>query len=523
MAKKVAVLDLGTNSFHMLLARIDTEWERVEIDRQARAFVFLGEGMEETRPPAFSEAKMEQALSVLRSFWKEGQDYGAEVWLACGTEAFRRAANGPLLLSLIRQTLGLEVRILTGAEEAHLIYEGVRHGLLLPRDKHLVVDIGGGSVEFILGEDNQILHLTSLPLGVTRLKNQFVQEDPLSPATVAAIQAHVDQTLAPFLDSIRGMTVSYLIGSSGTFKTLGRLVAHHVDDTAGAKSIHGYRFAPALFTPIYQKLLTLPLAERLRLKGMQAERAPLIPYGAIVVGRILSHLPIQTIMISGYALREGILYDYARKLFQGHDPAVLPQREAAVQALAHRYHLPLRHAEITRQWAEALFDQLVSLHRLSPTEKEWLSYAAFLHDIGHYINPSGHHKHGQYIILHSPMPGFSSEELLIISNLVRYHRKSLPSSEHFHYAVLSKGQKKVIGYLAPLLRLSDQLAKYLQEPPMHIEVSWTDEKVALVLSTTQARAALHLTAIRAEVQDFFERSYNRRLEISFRWVPRPVS
>jgi len=319
------------------------------------------------------------------------------------------------------------------------------------------------------------------------------------------------------------MTVSYLIGSSGTFKTLGRLVAHHVDDTAGAQSIHGYRFAPALFTPIYQKLLTLPLAERLRLKGMQAERAPLIPYGAIVVGRILSHLPIQTIMISGYALREGILYDYARKLFQGHDPAVLPQREAAVQALAHRYHLPLRHAEITRQWAEALFDQLVSLHRLSPTEKEWLSYAAFLHDIGHYINPSGHHKHGQYIILHSPMPGFSSEELLIISNLVRYHRKSLPSSEHFHYAVLSKGQKKVIGYLAPLLRLSDQLAKYLQEPPMHIEVSWTDEKVALVLSTTQARAALHLTAIRAEVQDFFERSYNRRLEISFRWVPRPVS
>jgi Exopolyphosphatase len=135
MAKKVAVLDLGTNSFHLLLARIDVEHERVEIDRQARVFVFLGEGMEATQPPSFSEAKMEQALSVLRSFWKEGEDYGAQVWLACGTEAFRRAANGALFLSLIRQTLGLEVRILTGMEEARLIYEGVRHGLRLPPRK----------------------------------------------------------------------------------------------------------------------------------------------------------------------------------------------------------------------------------------------------------------------------------------------------------------------------------------------------------------------------------------------------
>jgi len=523
MAKKVAVLDLGTNSFHLLLARIDVEHERVEIDRQARVFVFLGEGMEATQPPSFSEAKMEQALSVLRSFWKEGEDYGAQVWLACGTEAFRRAANGALFLSLIRQTLGLEVRILTGMEEARLIYEGVRHGLRLPQEKHLVVDIGGGSVELILAENNEILHLTSLPLGVTRLKNQFPDEDPLSPSTIQQIKAHIDQTLQPYLESIRGIEVRYLIGSSGTFKTLGRLVAHHVDDATGAQSIHGYRFAAALFQPIYQKLTTLPLKQRLRLKGMQAERAPLIPYGAIVVERLLAHLPIQTILISGYALREGILYDYARKLFQGHDPEVLPLREASVQALAHRYQLSLRHAEITRLWAEALFDHLAPLHRLSQTEREWLSYAAFLHDIGHYINPSGHHKHGQYIILHSPMPGFSSEELLLISNLVRYHRKSLPSSEHFHYAVLSKSQKKVIGYLAPLLRLADQLAKYLQEPPGPLETSWNDEKVEVVIPTTHAQAGSHLPAIRAEVEDFFERGYNRRLLISFRWVPLPVS
>jgi len=523
MSKKVGVLDLGTNSFHLVLARIDVERERVEIDRQARVFVFLGEGMENTDPPSFPEAKMEQALSVLRSFWQEGEDYGVQVWIACGTEAFRRAANGPLFLSLIRQTLGLEVRTLTGAEEAHLIYEGVRYGLVLPREKHLVVDIGGGSVELILAENNNILHLTSLPLGVTRLKNQFPKEDPLSPSTIEQIRSHVDQTLQPFLESIRGLPVSYLIGSSGTFKTLGRLVAHHVDDAMGAQSIHGYRFAAALFQPIYQKLMTLPLSQRLRLKGMQAERAPLLPYGAIVVERLLTHLPIQTIIISGYALREGLLYDYAKKLFQGHDPEMLPQRETTVQALAHRYHLPIRHAEITRQWAEALFDQLLPLHRLSQTEKEWLAYAAYLHDIGHYINPSGHHKHGQYIILHSPMPGFSSDELLIIANLVRYHRKSLPSSEHFHYSVLSKPQKKIIGYLAPLLRLADQIAKYLQEPPSHIETSWTNEKLEMVLATAHAQAASYLSAIRAEVEDFFERGYNRRLSISFRWVPLPAS
>ncbi len=519
MAKKVAVLDLGTNSFHLLLARLDQAQERIEVDRRAREFVFLGQDLDATDPPAFSEEKMTQALSVLRSFRGLGDEYGAEVWLVCGTEAFRRAANGPLFLELIRQTVGLEVRILSGMEEARLIYEGVRHGLSLPAEKALLVDIGGGSVELILVEKAEILHLTSVPLGVTRLRSLFHGEDPLSAANVQALERHIDQTLQPFLKAIQGVTVYLLIGSSGTFKTLGRLVAHHIDDAMGAQSIHGYRFAAILFQPIYQKLLTLPLSQRLRLKGMQAERAPLLPYGAVVAERLLRHLPIQTVMISGYALREGILYDYAKRVFHGHDPQSLPQREASVQVMAQRYQMPTRHAEVTRAWAEHLYELLRPLHRLSDTEKEWLAYAAYLHDIGHYVNPSGHHKHGQYLILHSPMPGFSSEELLVIANLVRYHRKSLPSSEHFHYNVLPKPQKKVIGLLAPLLRLADQFAKYLQELPQGLEVSWNEEKVELVVMTRQAQGAIYLPAILSEAEDFFERSYNRRLSIGFRWVP----
>ncbi len=517
MAEKIGILDLGTNSFHLLIG-LFKEGE-VRVLRQAREFVFLGRDLADGTKPAFTTQAMERALKAIQHFLAVGQAEGVQTWLACATEAFRRAANGADLLEAIRHEYGLSVRILSGAEEAQLIYLGVSQGLLLPEEPHLVVDIGGGSVELILGENGRVLHLTSLPLGVTRLQGLFGAEDPLSGATLARIRSHVDQLLEPFLTEIKGIYVTHLIGSSGTFKTLGRLIAHHVGDAMGAQSIHGYRLAPLVFYPVAQKLLSLPLAERLRLKGMQAERAPLIPFGVVVVERLLARLPIQTMTISGYALREGLLYDYAQKAFGGRLPQALSQREEAVRALASRYQVTQHHAEIARAWAEKLFDELRPLHRLGAEEQEWLAYAAYLHDIGHFINPSGHHKHGQYIILNSPMPGFGSEELLIISNLVRYHRKSLPSSEHFHYSVLSRTQKKVIGYLAPLLRLADQLAKYLQEPPQAIQVELRDLQVELTLPTAQSEAYKYLSAILGEVEAFFERSYNRRLSITFRWVP----
>lgn len=517
MVEKVGILDLGTNSFHLLIGLL-REGE-VRVLRQAREFVFLGRDLEEGPKPVFTAEAMERAISTIEHFVAMGEAEGVQTWVACATEAFRRAENGSDLLEALRHEYGLSVRLLSGAEEAQLIYLGVSQGLILPEEPHLVVDIGGGSVELILGKQGGILHLTSLPLGVTRLQARYGSEDPLSSATIGRISEHVDALLEPFLAEIKGFYVTHLIGSSGTFKTLGRLIAHHVGDSMGAQSIHGYRFAPLTFYPVAQKLLSLSLAERLRLKGMQAERAPLIPFGVVVVQRLLARLPIQTVTISGYALREGILFEYAQKVFGGRLPQTLSQREESVRLIASRYQVSQHHAETTRAWAERLFDELRPLHRLGSQEKEWLAYAAYLHDIGHFINPSSHHKHGQYIVLNSPMPGFSSEELLIIGNLVRYHRKSLPSSEHFHYSVLSRNQKKVIGYLAPLLRLADQLAKYLQEPPKGMEVVLEDTQMGLIIPTARSEAHKYLPAILGEVEAFFERSYNRRLSITFRWVP----
>lgn len=518
MPEKIAAFDLGTNSFHLLIAVIDRERQEVRIERRRREFVFLGRELVGD-PPHFTESGIERAVEVLRHLMKEVRQSGVSTILACGTEAFRRAANASLLLETIRQELGIEVRLLSGAEEARLIHEGVRNGLLLPEEPYLVTDIGGGSVEFIWAEKGEVRYLFSVPLGVTLLQQRFPEPDPLSPAVIEQIKALIHDMLEPHLRTITKENIRHLIGTSGTFKTLGRLVAHHAGDSAAAQTIHGYRFGPMLFYPVYKKLMTLPLSARLQLKGMQAERAPLLPYGAILVYEVLRLFPIQTITISEYALREGMIYDYARQLFDL--PALLerPLRERTIRALGEKYQLPVPHAELTRQWAERLFDLLHPLHQLTTTEREWLSYAAYLHDIGHFINPSGHHKHGLYIILNSPMPGFSSEEILLLANLVRYHRKSLPSSEHFHYAALPRSQKKLIGLLAPLLRLADQMAKYLQHEPRRVSAIWTDTQVEILADTTDGGAGRHLTSITSEVQDFFERSYNRRLSLKLAWQP----
>ncbi|MCS7162070.1 MAG: Ppx/GppA family phosphatase [Bacteroidia bacterium] len=518
MHKRIAALDLGTNSFHLLLARLDMAQQEVYLERRRREFVFLGRELEGS-PPAFSDSGMQRAVEVLRSLVEEARQHGAEVFLACATEAFRLAQNAALLQETIRHELGLEVRILSGVEEARLIHLGVRHGLPLPEESYLVMDIGGGSVEFIWGQKGEILYLHSFPLGVSVLQRQFPEPDPLPPAQLQALHRYIRTTLEPLREAIKAVPVRYLIGTAGTFKTLGRLIAHSANGDSSEPALHGYRFSPMRFYPIYQKLTTLPLIERVRLKGMQAERAPYMPYGAALVYEVLQLFPIQTITISEYALREGLVYEYAGRLFSLPSLTAQPLRERTISALAQKYQLSLLHAQQTRRWAERLFDLLAPLHHLGKQEKEWLAYAAYLHDIGHFINPSGHHKHGLYLLLNTPMPGFTQEELLLMANLVRYHRKSLPSSEHFHYAALPRAQKKLVGFLAPLVRLADQLAKYLRHDPLGVRCSWNDKQVELIIDTTEASAARFLSSIYAEVEDFFERSYGRRLQLQLAWVP----
>lgn len=520
MPKRVASLDLGTNSFHLLLASVDVERQEVRLEKRLREFVFLGRGLVGD-PPAFSDEVITRAMETLRFFVQVSREAGASPILAAGTEAFRRAQNTHLLLSAAKHELGLDIQVLSGAEEARLIHEGVKFGLPLPDTPYLIVDIGGGSVEFIVGHRGEIEYLISLPLGVTALQRRFPEpEKGFSATQLAEIREYLHATLAPLLESINRNRISRLIGTSGTFKTLGRLIAHHVGDTVAAQNIHQYRFSPMLFYPILQKLLTLPESERLRLRGMQPERAALMPYGALLVESLLQAFPIQHITISDYALREGLLYTYAQSLFAGRAANEYPLREKTLQQLAEKYRIDLGHAQLTRRWAETLFDLLSPLHRLGPQEREWLAYAAYLHDIGHFINPSGHHKHGLYILLHSPMPGFTPEEVLLLANLVRYHRKSLPSSEHFHYHALPRTQKKIIGLTAPILRLADQLAKCLRHEPLQVSLEHSDQLVALTVDTYEAGLSPHMPTILREVSDFFERSYNRRFSLQLAWRSR---
>lgn len=507
MQWRIAAIDAGSNSFHLVLASFTPAGD-LRIEKKYREFVFLAEGLEQGHK--LTGQAMERAYRVLERFSRYTQDFGAQKVVAYGTSALRRAQNAQEFLQAVYQATGIKIEIISGQEEARLIYKGVRNSLALPYpEKCLIMDIGGGSTEFIIANSQEIYYLESLPMGVSYLKEKFALSDPPTLEEQKTLQVYFDSQWASLIPAIRRFGAYTLIGSSGTFKTLGRLIKK---DKGASTSIHRYAFSPLALHQMTEKLLYSSLKERLRFPGMEPMRAPLMPIGAFLVRSLCDKVPISQIIISEAALKEGMLFEAAEALSYQIPQQWNQAREKSILGLVERYQASLTHARSVRNLAEKLFDLLEPLHQLPPKAKEWLGYAALLHDIGHYVNPSGHHKHGQYLILHSHLPLFFPEEVLIISNLVRYHRKSLPSSKHFHYQALSRGDKKVVNYLAPLLRLADQLDKHAPGEIALRDATSLNGSVRIRIHTSRL---LSPEAIYEVVEEFFEKSYNAKLVLHF--------
>ncbi|MGQ9864018.1 MAG: Ppx/GppA phosphatase family protein [Bacteroidia bacterium] len=506
MQWRIAVIDAGSNSFHLVLATFTPAGD-ICIEKKYREFVFLSDGLENEHK--LTPQAMERAYEVLDRFSHYIRDFGAQKVVAYGTSALRRAQNAQEFLRAVHQATGITIEIISGQEEARLIYKGVRQSLTLPYpEKCLIMDIGGGSTEFIIADAREMFYVESLPMGVSYLKEKFGLSDPLTLAEQERLRAYFDSQWENLLPAIRRFGAYTLIGSSGTFKTLGRLVAQAKKNAP----IHRYVLSPLALHQITEKLLHSSLKERLRFPGMEPMRAPLMPIGAFLVQSLCDRVPISQILISEASLKEGILIEVAENLSYQVPQQWNQARERSILGLVEKYQASQTHAQSVRKLAEKLFDALEPLHQLPPKAKEWLGLAALLHDIGHYVNPKSHHKHGQYLILHSPLPLFSSEEILIISNIVRYHRKSLPSSDHFHYQVLARGDKKVVNYLAPLLRLADQLDKYAPGEVTLGDVAFPDGAVRIRIHTSK-----HISPepIYEVVEEFFEKSYNAKLVLHF--------
>ncbi|MFN0202002.1 MAG: HD domain-containing protein [Bacteroidia bacterium] len=512
-AENIAIIDLGTNTFHLLIAEID-EHENYVIKGKFKEPVQLGRGG--INAGKITEDAFKRGIRALKTFRNLLDSNGIVKVFANATSAIRSASNGQEFVKAAKEEANIDIKTINGNEEAAIIFEGVKNGVQLPFEEHvLLVDIGGGSVEFIVAYEGKAELLRSINIGGARLLDKIKPADPIQPKQIAELFALFDKEMGGLIAELREFDLTMLVGSSGTCETVGNLVAYQKKDKVSQNSVNGYRFSHNDFLNVYHRLLPSTLAERQATEGIDVMRAEMIVLGVALLHYVFRELEIPEMMISTQALKEGVLNRYIRekkiRLSQYLGASDSNIRASAILKLAKKYQYEEEHCVKVSELASILFDELQAQHQLGRTEKELLKYAAILHDIGKFIQTSSHHKHGQYIIANSNIAGFTTAELLLISNLVRYHRKSPPKNDHLPYQMLAPKDKKTVQVLAAILRIAANLDIGNRNLVHHLRISLSPEKI---LIEAQANQEIEIEIKAAtEVSDMLAQVLARKVEI----------
>jgi exopolyphosphatase/guanosine-5'-triphosphate,3'-diphosphate pyrophosphatase len=506
---KLAVLDIGTNSIHMVLAEVEPDFSYKILDRY-KDVTRLGDGTFKTHH--LPEAAMRKGLEVIKTQVTLARNKGYKRIRAVATSAVREAKNGGEFLKAVSKNTGLTVRVVTGQEEARLIYLGVRHSMELSDKPALIVDIGGGSVELIAGNRDAMLQGQSLKLGAIRLKDLFLHRDPPTDTVAGELRQVIDAEIAAALERFKVKEFHQIVGTSGMIGNLAEII--HLRRTG--RPVQQLNLATIDVKEIAQTeelLKKTSLKERLNIPGLDPKRADLLLPVTMVLRTLLQRIGQETLTISDKAIREGIIYDFIQRHQEGirAEHEIPNVRRRNVLYLAERCRYPQAHSHHVARLAGQLFDQTAPLHRLGEREREWLEYAALLHDIGYLINPRQHHKHAYYLITNSDLDGLTAEEIEIIANIARYHRRALPELKHGPYEALSLKSRRTVQKLGALLRIADGLDRSQFAVVQKLKVR-LGNPVTIRLSTT-SDPELEMWAARARA-DLFVRAFRRAVSFS---------
>ncbi|OYE02819.1 Ppx/GppA phosphatase family protein [Nostoc sp. 'Peltigera membranacea cyanobiont' 232] len=455
----IAAIDLGTNSLHMVVVKIDPTLPAFSIIAKEKETVRLGD-----RNLTTGELKPEivkKAIAALGRFQEVAKTINTETIIAVATSAVREAPNGKDFLHRVEKELGLSVNLISGQEEARRIYLGVLSGMEFHNQPHIIVDIGGGSTELILGDSHQARTLTSTKVGAVRLTSELITTDPISNTEFQYLQAYargmlersVDEVLANFQieESPR------LVGTSGTIETLAMI---HARENLGVipSTLNGYQFSLKDLQELVNRLRKLSNSEKIEIPGMPDKRSEVILAGAVILQEAMTLLGSESITVCERSLREGVIVDWmlAHGLIEDKLRYQSSVRERNVLKIANKYHVNLEYSDRVAKFAESLFDQTQgTLHHWGSDERQLLWTAAILHNCGHYVSHSSHHKHSYYLIRNGELLGYTETEIEIIANLARYHRKSPPKKKHEIYqSMLTKEQCQMVSQLSAILRLA---------------------------------------------------------------------
>jgi len=458
----LAAVDLGSNSFHMVVARYEHGEPRV-IDR-LRDSVRLAAGL---RPDGTLEpARREKAIACLARFGQRLRVLPPERVRAVATNTVRRLAAPASFLGPAEQELGHPIEVVSGREEARLIYLGVAHGIPESSQRRLVIDIGGGSTEFIIGQHFEALEKESLQMGCVASTLRFFRDGKLTQKRWKQAQTEIAVELQQFAADYRSQGWGDTIGSSGTIKAIGSVLQ------AAGWSDSGITW-PAL-EKMRDAMLDCGSVERLRLPGLAEERASVLPGGLAILEAAFVALDLKQMRICETAMREGLLYDMIGRA-EHRDP-----RAASIAALAQRYAVDTAHATRVEATALALFDQVARDWQLGNAERDWLTWAARIHEIGLAIAHSQHHVHGAYIIENSDLAGFARHEQQVLAAILRGHRRK-PDDNALRG--LPERLRRPTARVTALLRLAVLLQRgRAADPPPPLDLQADDRLLQLKLA-----------------------------------------
>jgi exopolyphosphatase/guanosine-5'-triphosphate,3'-diphosphate pyrophosphatase len=449
---RLAAIDIGSNSIHMIVVAPQMSGAYRVLGRE-RDMVRLGKtGLGEG---VLSEAAIADGLEALMRMTTLASLKGADRVVAVATSAVREAANGQEFLARVKAHTGLDVQLLTGDEEGQLIYRAVREVVDLAPGAALVVDIGGGSTEWIATWGGELASVVSLRLGSLRCA-AHLKGDPPRPAAIAKLRGAIRSRLAEEVPRRPegAPPPARLIATSGTAVCCADLV-----DLFGGRKQPGTGLREVRTKDLGQlvsRLRGMKRRELAELPAVGGPRSDSLMAGAILLQELVSHAGVDRFEVSDRALREGlVLAAIGQPIPAAHAPGDLRRRQ--VLQLAERAQSVLRHNLQTARLAARLFDVTASLHSFGAREREWLEYAALLHDVGYSIHYRNHHKHAYYLIANASLDGFDQPEIEIIAHVARYHRGAAPKSQHAAFAALKPWQQRTIRRLAVLLRIADAL------------------------------------------------------------------
>ncbi len=498
----LAAIDVGTNSVHLLVAR-PTRHHRFEVLASEKEVVRLGSGSSDMKE--LSDDAMDRGIATLTRFRRLATTWDAEV-IAVATSAVREAANAAVFLERARVEADVEVDVISGPEEARLIHLGVLQAVPVYDRQLLLVDIGGGSTEVLVGRGESVLLARSLKLGAIRLTERFFPGGKVAAGSVDACRKHVRAQLNPVVREVRHHGYEVAVGSSGTIGAIAQM-AQAARGESASRTLSNVAFTRSDLGEVVEAVAAAPTTrERLAaVPGLDAKRADIIVGGAVLLEQIFAELDVDDLVVSDFALREGLILDAIHTREGPSRDHLHDLRRRSVLHLAHRLDPEPEHAHHTTVLALQLFDGTAGRHGLPETARELLEAAGLLHNVGLSISHDSHHKHSYYVIRNSEwLTGFTQHEVELIAQVARYHRKSAPKPKHLEHALLGASDQQLVCTLAGLLRVAIGLDRTHAQAVRSVRCEVGDDELRLVLDVAAGADASLERYVAAERKDLLE-------------------